>query len=187
MRVLLGRISLIVGSSLSSFQIYHAIPFWLVKFLFRNPLATFWEFPCMLFVIFPLLLLIFYQSLIFVCLITMCLSVFLLGFFLPGILCASWTWLTISHPTLGKFSTIISSNIFLGPSSLFLLGPSNMNVGVIDVVPVVSQAVFFFFFFTFFFPITNLGSLHDSRGTSLVYLFSSWCVPTWWIRDLILA
>ena len=32
-------------------------------------------------------------------------------------------------------------------------------------------------FFSFFFPITNLGSLHDSRGTSLVYLFSSLCVP----------
>jgi len=53
----------------------------------------------MLFVVFPLFLLIFYQSLIFVCLITMCLSVFLLGFILPGTLCASWTWLTnfLSH------------------------------------------------------------------------------------------
>ena len=37
-------------------------------------------------------------SLIFVNLITMCLGVFLLGFILPGTLCASWTWLTISFP-----------------------------------------------------------------------------------------
>ena len=42
-------------------------------------------------------------SLIFVCLITMCLGVFLPGFILSGIFCASWTWLTISLPTLGKF------------------------------------------------------------------------------------
>ena len=42
-------------------------------------------------------------SLIFVSLITMCLGVFLLGFILSGIFCASWTWLTISFLTLGKF------------------------------------------------------------------------------------
>ena len=42
-------------------------------------------------------------SLIFVSLITMCLGVFLLRLILPGTLCASWTWLTISFPMLGKF------------------------------------------------------------------------------------
>ena len=36
---------------------------WLVEFLLRNQLLTLWEFPCMLFVIFPLLL-----SIIFLCL-----------------------------------------------------------------------------------------------------------------------
>ena len=41
-------------------------------------------------------------SLIFVSLITICLGVFLLGFILLGILYASWTWLTISFPMLGK-------------------------------------------------------------------------------------
>ena len=45
----------------------------------------------------------------------MCLGVFLLGFILYGTLCASWTWLTLSFPILGKFSTIISSNIFSVP------------------------------------------------------------------------
>ena len=38
----------------------------------------------MLFVIFPLLLLIIYLSLIYISLITMCLGMFLLGFILPG-------------------------------------------------------------------------------------------------------
>ena len=43
-------------------------------------------------------------SLIFVSLITMCLGVLLLGFFLPGALCASWTWFSVSFPLLGKES-----------------------------------------------------------------------------------
>ena len=48
-------------------------------------------------------------------LINMCCGMFLLGFFLYGTLCASWTWLTISIPILGMFSTIVSSNIFWVP------------------------------------------------------------------------
>src|SRR5574341_1295665 len=50
--------------------------------------------------------------LIFVNLINMCLGVFRLGFILFGILWVSWTWVIISFPSLGKFSTIISSSIF---------------------------------------------------------------------------
>ena len=48
-------------------------------------------------------------SLIFVSLITVCLGVFLLGFILTGTLCASWTWLIISFPMLGKFSAVFYS------------------------------------------------------------------------------
>ena len=40
---------------------------------------------------------------------------FLLRFILYGTLCASWTWLIISFSMLGKFSTIISSEIFSYP------------------------------------------------------------------------
>src|SRR5574337_519230 len=50
--------------------------------------------------------------LIFVNLINMCLEVFRLGFILFGTLWVSWTWVIISFPILGKFSTIISSSIF---------------------------------------------------------------------------
>ena len=42
-------------------------------------------------------------------------NVFLLGFILYGILCASWTWVAISFPMLGKFLTIIPLDIFLVP------------------------------------------------------------------------
>ena len=56
--------------------------------------------------------------LIFVNLINMCLGVFRLGFILFGTLCVSWTWVAISFPVLGKFSTIISSSIFSRPSVL---------------------------------------------------------------------
>ena len=43
-----------------------------------------------------------YLSLMFVSLITMCLGVFLLRFILPGTLCGSWTWLTLSFPMFRK-------------------------------------------------------------------------------------
>ena len=56
--------------------------------------------------------------LIFVNLITVCFDVFLLGFFLPGNLCASWTWLSIFFPMLGTHSAVMSSNISSDPYSL---------------------------------------------------------------------
>ena len=52
---------------------------------------------------------------VFVSLISLCFGMFLLGFILYGSFCSSWTWLTISFSTLGKFSTIISSKIFSYP------------------------------------------------------------------------
>ena len=53
--------------------------------------------------------------LIFINLINMCLGVFCLRFILFGTLWVSWTWVAISFPILGKFSTIISWNIFSCP------------------------------------------------------------------------
>ena len=53
--------------------------------------------------------------LIFVSLINVCLDVFLLEFILYVTLWASWTWVAIFFSILGKFSIIISSNIFSCP------------------------------------------------------------------------
>ena len=50
--------------------------------------------------------------LIFVSLINMCLGMFCLGLILFGTFWVSWTWVAISFLILGKFLTIISSNIF---------------------------------------------------------------------------
>ena len=49
---------------------------------------------------------------IFINFINMYLGVFCLGFILFVSLWASWTWMAISFPVLGKFSTIISSSVF---------------------------------------------------------------------------
>ena len=68
----------------------------------------------------------------------MCLGVFLLC--LPGH-SASWSWLTISFPMLGKFSAIISSNIFSLVVSLFSFwNPYNASDGAFNVVPKLSWA-----------------------------------------------
>ena len=88
------------------------IPFWPQEFLLKDQLLSLWESPCVLFVVFPAAFNICSLCLIFVNLINMCLEVFHLGFILFGTLWVSWTWVIISFPILGKFSTIISSRIF---------------------------------------------------------------------------
>ena len=52
----------------------------------------------------------------FISLINMCLGVFCLGFILSWTLWVSWTWVAISFPILGKFSTIFSCPLFLSSS-----------------------------------------------------------------------
>ena len=106
------------------------------------PLYVICHFPLVAFDILSL-------PLIFVSSRIMHLVVFLLGFILPGTLCASWTWLTISFPTLGKFSTIISLSIFSGPFSHS--SPSGTPIMWMLVCLMLSQRCLHFLFFSFFF------------------------------------
>jgi len=127
------------------------------------PLYVIWHFFLVAFNILSL-------SLFFVIFVSMCLDVFLLVVLLPGTICASWTWLTISFPLLGKFSDIMSSNIFLGPFSLslfffFFWDPYDANVGAFKVVPEVSQAVFILFIlFSLFSSVAMTSTILSSRS-----------------------
>ena len=79
--------------------------------------------------------------LVFASLIGVCLGVFLLGFILCGTLCASWTWLTISFPMLGKFSTLISLKIFSYPFFISSSSRSPVIQILFDIVPEVSETI----------------------------------------------
>ena len=104
--------------------------------------------------------------LIFVNLISMCLGVFHLGFILFGTLWVSWTWVIISFPILGKFSTIISSSIFLVFLFVFFFWDSyDSNVGTFNIVPEVSEVVLISFNSFFLFPLCFIYFYHS---TSLI-------------------
>ena len=59
MRSLLGIVIWAVGYLLSSLEVCLAIPSWPEEFLLKDQLLSLWGSPCMLFVAFPLLLLMF--------------------------------------------------------------------------------------------------------------------------------
>ena len=123
MRTFLGRVFLVLGSSSSSPQICLPTLFWLVEFLLKNHLLSLWGSRCMLFVAFPLWLLVsFSLYLIFVILTNVCLTVFLLELILYEILCASSTWVKFFH--LRKNFGYKLFKYFLWPFlSLLLLEP----------------------------------------------------------------
>ena len=134
--------------------------FLLITFIYiylplRNMFITLWEFPCVLFVIFSLLLSVFYLGLLFLSIWLLCvlvcssLTVSCLGLY------TSWTWLTIFFFTWGKFSSIFPSNIFLG--SFSVSSPSGTPIMWILIHLTLSQRSlrrsslkkFFFFYIQF--------------------------------------
>ena len=107
------------------------------------------EFPCMLFIAFPLLLLIFsLLSLIFVILITMCLGVFL----------DSLHFLDLSDCFLSQVKEYFSYYLFKYFLRLFLSVFSfwdlfNANISVLDVVPEAFETVLISFHSFFLFSV----------------------------------
>ena len=110
---------------------------------------------------------IFCLYLIFDNLINMCLGMFLLGFILYGTLCASLTWLTTFFPILGKFSTVISSNIFSVP--FFISSSSGTPIIQMSVCLMLSQmslrlSSIFFHLFSLFCSAVVISTIFSSRS-----------------------
>ena len=91
----------------------------------------------------------------------MCLVCFFLGLFYMR-LCTSSTWVAISFPMFGKFSIIISSNIFSDSFSFFFQDPYHLNVGTFNVVSEVSETIFIFFFHSFSFMLFHSSYFYHS-------------------------
>ena len=112
---------------------------------------------------------IYYLCLIFVNLINMCLGVFCLGFMLFGTLRISWTWLIISFPILGTFSTIISSSIF--PWSFFLSSSSGILIlqmlGHLTLIQRSLRLSSFLSFFSFFLSVPFISAILFSTSLNL--------------------
>ena len=99
----------------------------------------------------------------------MCLGAFRLRFILFGTLWVSWTWVIISFPILGKFSTIISSSIFSW--SFFLSSSSGIPMIQMLGYLTLSQrslrlASFLFISFSFFLSVSFISTILSS--TSLI-------------------
>src|SRR5574337_485477 len=112
--------------------------------------------------------------LIFVNLINMCLGVFRLRFILFGTLWVSWTWVIISFPILGKFSTINLLKYFLMAFLFvfFFWDSYDSNVGAFNIVPEVSEVILISFNPFFFFPLCFIYFYH-----SIFYLtYSIFCL-----------
>ena len=137
----------------------------------------------MLLVALTLLFLIFLLYLIFVRLINICFSMFLFVYILYRALCASWTWVTISFPILGKFFTIIFSNIFSDPFSFYSFSETPINQMLVHLM--LSQeslrlSTFLFILFSLFCSVkvisTSLSSssfIHFSASFIVLLILSS--------------
>ena len=114
---------------------YPSTPLWPAEFPLKNQLITLWEFPCMLFVAFLLLLSVFFSLyVVLVSLINRCLGVFLLGFILYGTL----SFLDLGDIFLSHIREVFDYSLFKYFLRLFLF---LFNVGAFNVVPEVCENI----------------------------------------------
>ena len=108
-------------------------------------------------------------SLTFCILIMMCLAVGLFGSILFGTICTSWTYMSISFTTLGKFSVIIFFKwVFNFLLALFSLQhPHEIYIGMLEVVPEAPYTLFILLNSFFLFAV-------------LIGCFLLPYIPNWW-------
>ena len=140
MRFFLGIVFLVSGSSLFITLNILCYSFWLVELLLRSQLITLWELPCMLFVLFSLLLLVSYLCLQFSVVWLLCVSLCSsLGLSCLGLSVLSGHGWVFPFP-FREVSIYYLFKYFLRSflSLFFFWGPYNETVGVFNVVSEVS-------------------------------------------------
>ena len=177
MRSLLGTVIWVVVFLFHHFKYFLPFPsglksfFWKIScYPYGNPLVCYLMFSPDAFNICSLYL-------IFNNLINMCPGVFGLGFILFGTFSVSWTWVAISFLILGKFSNYYLFKYFFMVFLfvLFFWDSYDLNVGVFDIVPEVSEVFFIFLIFFFLsasFPPSYLPPHLSSASVSLLFVFS---------------
>ena len=132
--------------------------------------------------------------LIFVSLINMCFGVLHLEFILFGTLWVSWTWVAISFPILGKFSTIISSKIFSwsfflssssGTPMIRMLGHLTLSQRSLRLSSFL--LTHFYFFFSDSFISTTLSSTLLILSSSTICCLQSVFLSLYWIIHYLLT
>ena len=123
-------------------------------------------------------------SLMCVSLITMCLGVFLLGFILPGTLCASWTWLTswtwLSH-VKEVFSYYLFKYFLRSFLSLFSFQDPYTANGVFNVERSLRLTSFLFILFSVFWSLAMISTILSSRS----FIHASASVILLWIPSIV--
>ena len=104
----------------------------------------------------------------FVNLINMYLGVFCLGFILFGTL---WTWVTISIPIVGKFSTIISSSILSWP--FFLSFSGTPMIGMLECLTLSQKSLMLSSFLLIHFSFSLSASFISTIISSTSLILSS--------------
>ena len=130
MTALLNKGFLAIHFSYSAYLIFPATPLWPAKFQWTGLLLPLCVCPCRLRPVCPLAASrILSLSLYFYSFTMICCGADLFLLILKGVLCASWVWMPISFPRLGKFSAIVCSNKPSVPFCLLLLLTScDMNI-----------------------------------------------------------
>ena len=118
----------------------------------------------------------------------MCLGVFCLGFILFWILWVSWTWVIISFPILGKFSTIISSSIFSWYSFLSSSSGTPM-IRMLGHLALSQRSLrlpsFLLIHFSFFLSVSFISTILPHLSYLLSPLFYCWFPPECFLSHLL--